>query len=293
MNPNFKFRKIISREEENIVTSDDDDDEEKELEFKINSKGGPNSFYQPSKEIIKNGDGTETELHHKVYHNSMEYSDLQGNIVEIKEIPKKSDYVCWWDCHKFDTSPFFAPKRYSEKEKKFYVYGNFCSANCTLSYILQKYGSRNNTKLLAWFRMLCKKIYKINISDHIHPAPSKECLKLFGGKYTIDEFRDKFNTSKVEIIEPPLFLVIQDIHETITKEKKLRNESLKVPNGINLLQVNESNQTKAKPPKKNYRNFQHTPKPRDPTKSQRQVLKNRVNGGTQLERFLTIQETKK
>ena len=64
-----------------------------------------------------------------------------------KEWATATNYSCWWCCHKFQTPPCFIPLDY--KNDIFYVYGNFCSFNCALSYNFEKQSIRKIQTHLA------------------------------------------------------------------------------------------------------------------------------------------------
>ena len=48
--------------------------------------------------------------------------------------PAKTDVLCWWCCHNFDTHPIGIPMKYDEHEDVFKVIGCFCSLNCAFAH---------------------------------------------------------------------------------------------------------------------------------------------------------------
>ena len=54
-----------------------------------------------------------------------------------KEWPLKTDVFCGWCIHPFNNIPCAIPEKY--KNGKFYLYGCFCSFNCSASFIFDKY----------------------------------------------------------------------------------------------------------------------------------------------------------
>lgn len=146
-------------------------------------------------------------------------------------LPERTDIWCYWCKHPFNTSPIGLPIKYYEegeiveykdtlikvpkddtakptpkssrnrkkksKPKKnveddyFETYGIFCSFNCAEAYRIEKKHEplfRESKQLL---RFLYFKLYN-NFVD-ITPAHHYEaCLKVFGGKLSIKEFRKSF-----------------------------------------------------------------------------------------------------
>lgn len=113
-----------------------------------------------------------------------------GVIVMLKhgkttnEWPDKTDILCWWCCHSFQTFPCFIPTRYDEIRKRYKVTGNFCSWNCAQSYYVQQYRETHRGDM---FLNMLKQL-QLPISK-IKNAPPKEVLKAFGGLLTIEEYR--------------------------------------------------------------------------------------------------------
>ena len=122
-----------------------------------------------------------------------------------KDWPEKTNMHCWWDTHSFDTVPIPAPLDYSKNLKKFKIYGCFCSFNCALSHCLET--NSQNTSLTSFFytKWVGKKI-------KIKKAPPRQCLDIYGGTMTIEEFRESFTTmTKVQLINPPAIPQTQKI----------------------------------------------------------------------------------
>lgn len=102
---------------------------------------------------------------------------------DYKIIPKQTDVLCWWCCHKFDGIPRFMPTKYDPVRQRFRVTGNFCSWPCVRSY-MEDEKRITHTLLLKLVWIIHGKRYDIN------KAPPRSALKAFGGKMTIDEFRN-------------------------------------------------------------------------------------------------------
>lgn len=100
----------------------------------------------------------------------------------------QTELWCWWCCHPIQEDILHLPKRYIESQKKYEVYGNFCSFECMKSYNNNEHGSFKQNQMML-ISMMIQDMYGSGV--HIIHAPPKECLKVFGGNMTIDEFRNK------------------------------------------------------------------------------------------------------
>ena len=135
------------------------------------------------------------------------------------EWPYSTDIKCWWCCHNFDNSPCGIPIKY--ENDTFHVYGCFCSFNCALSYNF-------NTNIdKKWERAgLINLLYKksCNVDDvEVEYAPDKECLQVFGGYMSIEEFRNSTN-KLYNITYPPMLAIIPQMEEIkIIKETNREN----------------------------------------------------------------------
>ena len=137
--------------------------------------------------------------------------------------PSSTNIDCFWCCHPFDNFPFAIPIKYTYN--KFEVYGNFCSPECASAYIFDS----NNEGDEIWERysllnILYKKIVN-NKHTNIKLAPPRIILKNFGGKLSVEEFRecngDYNHDYKVTL--PPMISIIPTMEETnynISKKKK-------------------------------------------------------------------------
>lgn len=116
------------------------------------------------------------------------------------ELYERGKYRCMWDTYDFEGVPVRIPVHYSPKTNSFkpsrYV---FCSPNCAKSHLLNKGGGNRNEKS-EWFRHYMRQRYGITYNRRILPAPGREALKIYGGKYDIDEFRRLSSTGVMTII---------------------------------------------------------------------------------------------
>ena len=117
------------------------------------------------------------------------------NIINFDEWPEKTDIHCWWCCHKFDSCPCTMPTKYDPLRKRFTFTGVFCSWNCVKAnnFEMNDHLKYQRSELIT---LLIQQMYGITKAINIKPAPPRQCLKMFGGYLSIDEFRN--NNSYVE-----------------------------------------------------------------------------------------------
>jgi len=179
------------------------DEEEKKVEV-IENKNNYN--------IHKN----DKYINKKVKKILVEFEDF----TKIKQWPFSTDIKCWWCCHNFDNTPCGIPIKYTQNT--FYVYGCFCSFNCSLSY---NFNSNVDKKWerAGLVRLLYNKTHNIT-NANLNYAPNRECLKDFGGYMTIDEFRKNEDVS-YNINYPPMLSIIPQMEEIkIIKETNREND---------------------------------------------------------------------
>lgn len=134
----------------------------------------------------------------------LEYSETNKN----KEWPTSVSSCCFWCCEQFDSVPVGIPIK--KLNNTFYMYGNFCSPECAAAYIFNEKKYMND----CWEKYsMLNLIYGNN--QPIKMAPSKICLKKFGGRLTITEFRNictRLNKS-YKVLLPPMVSVLPMIEE--------------------------------------------------------------------------------
>jgi len=117
--------------------------------------------------------------------------------------PKSTEVHCFWCAHAFEGTPCFLPVK--EESAVYHVYGNYCSPQCALAYLLYEHLDSH----VRWERMaLLHRMYKC--SGRLYPAPPRESLMLFGGIYTIEKFRDIIagNKVRVDVQVPPMVSIL-------------------------------------------------------------------------------------
>lgn len=191
----------------------------------INARDVFKKYKQPKKEdtqayiapIIeystKNGDSTTqvTELNTKrvpvqVYMDTIKdgRSVTMIDYINYGCLPERTDLWCGHCHHPFNTSPIGMPIKYVNKhpdknqpdEDKvvgtndyFLTYGVFCSFPCCLAFLKEhKSALFRNSKSLLY--SLYYKLYGTELKAR--KAPSWECLKVYGGKLSIEDFRKSY-----------------------------------------------------------------------------------------------------
>lgn len=117
--------------------------------------------------------------------------------------PPKTDVHCFWCTHCFEGSPSFLPVK--EESSVYHVYGNFCTPQCGLAYLLYEHMDSH----VRWERMaLLHRMYRS--IDRLYPAPPRESLTTYGGYYSIDKFRELIGANKlrVDVQVPPMISIL-------------------------------------------------------------------------------------
>jgi len=131
-----------------------------------------------------------------------------ANSNKVQMLPESTNVACYWCSHTFVGQPCIIPE--SERNGIYKVYGNFCCASCSMSYLLKE----SLDPHIRWDRMaLLYRIYDHDGKGRIYPAPPKECLQLYGGPLTIDSYRATIQGKKVrvDLHMPPMVSIIGSI----------------------------------------------------------------------------------
>ena len=151
-----------------------------------------------------------------------------------QKLPDKTDISCFWCCHNFHTPPFAIPSHILDEI--WYVYGNFCSAECATSYLFKERIDSH----VQWERYaLLNNLYADDAElppgspSGIRPAPPREVLRMFGGSMDISEYRAVLHEKKlrVDVLTPPMVSIIQtmdtkpiDFYDQNLKNVFIRND---------------------------------------------------------------------
>jgi len=97
---------------------------------------------------------------------------------------------CWWCCHPWEGPEVHAPFKYDDLRKRFTTKGRFCSFECAKAWIVDQSGPRYG-EILSFMALYRKHVFGKSVQ--CFSAPKRECLKIFGGTLTIEEFRSSAN----------------------------------------------------------------------------------------------------
>lgn len=122
---------------------------------------------------------------------------------ELFTPPSQTECSCFWCTCQFDGTPTFLPVK--EESSTYHVYGNFCSPECALAFLLNEHLDTH----VRWERMSL--LHRMNkVTGRLYPAPPRESLEKYGGPFCIEEFRkiiaDK--KSRVDVHYPPMVSVL-------------------------------------------------------------------------------------
>lgn len=173
------------------------------------SDGGNSIVSMPlpeQKEIIKKGPVTEDKVD---YYKKGQILLQYKNSADIQKIPEKVDAACMWCCHTFDWRPCILPVR--DEGKYLVVGGNFCTPQCVMAYLFDmRQDSHTRWEQVALLhRLYCEDPIVMKIS----PAPPRSVLKLFGGLYSIEEYREIVRQEKirVDVHLPPMVSILSTL----------------------------------------------------------------------------------
>ncbi len=117
--------------------------------------------------------------------------------------PSSTDVHCFWCTHCFEGTPSFLPVK--EESSVYHVYGNFCTPQCGLAYLLYEHMDSH----VRWERMaLLHRMYRS--VGRLYPAPPRESLVTYGGYYSIEKFRELIGVNKlrVDVQVPPMISIL-------------------------------------------------------------------------------------
>lgn len=120
---------------------------------------------------------------------------------QSQTMPERTDVCCYWCTEPFDTTPLGLPER--KIGNVFFVKHCFCDFPCMATFNFEKKDS------LMWERyalitLMRKSMYNLNQSVKVHLAPPREALAKFGGKYSIEAFRNLYKDKSVKVMSHPI-----------------------------------------------------------------------------------------
>ena len=154
--------------------------------------------------------------------------------------PERSDLLCWWCLHKFDTRPFPCPVRYNAFDGKYTVRGVFCGPSCAKAWAIHDGKFTNIANVIINIDMLAAQRGYAKGGKmkwvHVSAAPPRQCLQIFIGEdgMTIEQFRGLCaRCFDVQILNPPMISQKQIIEadyrrlvHAISKERVCQRETI-------------------------------------------------------------------
>ena len=159
-------------------------------------------------------DGEVSSIKDNTFYSYDEYNEKLSNLnlkLETMTVSNTKS-ACFWCTFDFNNSPIYIPKCITTDNV--YVYGNFCSPECALAYLLHQ-DIDDTTKFER--SHLLNNIYNNNSTnlDNIKPALNPYyVLKKYYGNLTIHEYRNLFKQPKqYSFIEKPMTLINPEFNE--------------------------------------------------------------------------------
>ena len=146
-----------------------------------------------------------------------------------KKWPDSTNIDCLWCCHEFDTFPFGIPiKKY---EETYYMFGNFCSAECSSAY---NFDNNNSSESFERYSLIN---YLYSNDKEIKVAGPRLSLKKFGGQLSIKEFRNNntIYSKHYKLLLPPMISLIP-----LVEEVNLIDNKINFDNNDNLFNLDDS-----------------------------------------------------
>jgi hypothetical protein len=120
-------------------------------------------------------------------------------------IPETTDIACFWCCDAIHGSPCILPQ--AIMDDKWYVYGNFCTPQCALAYLLSEHLDTH----VRWERIaLLNRLYGSQCNGRVYPAPNRETLQRFGGPLSSAEYHKLCDEQRlrVDVHVPPMVSIL-------------------------------------------------------------------------------------
>jgi hypothetical protein len=172
--------------------------------------------------------------------NNNNNKSLQPNSIyrDIEGVPQHSHSgegttqtgCCWWCCHAYQSTAVSLPLT-KHISGKFLTIGQFCSIECAAAYNFES-GTRYGD-IWKQYALLHEMYvsYTKTPTPRIKFAPPRECLQMFGGPYTITQYREILATPHKQIqmtVKPinPLFTVTEDIPSCLNYPTKQQSVPL-------------------------------------------------------------------
>ncbi len=116
----------------------------------------------------------------------------------VEKWPRRTNLLCWFCSHSFDTTPVFVPEYINvvKKERRIGVRGNFCSWNCAAAYIDATFDRdrwEKHNLLISLYEIMEGK----SVTTIIPSAP-RTSLKCYGGAMEKHEYVKKIKFLNID-----------------------------------------------------------------------------------------------
>jgi len=217
---------IINKMNETVINEDEYSDEETQIPIENILNLNQEKFEKFYKDKKKYTSSNEVIKEHSM--KRFRIVTTLKNVIKEEEWPNETDVCCWWCCHKFNNSPCTLPTKYDSLRKRYTFTGIFCSWNCVRAYNFDKSDHRMGERS-GLISMLVRELYSSVESISIKPAPHRQCLKMFGGYMSIEEFRN--GSSHVDAFLMNLInsnYIYPEITEVTNVKTKLEKKNLRL-----------------------------------------------------------------
>lgn len=153
-------------------------------ESEFEKKEKTSNMYLSDDDDKNNNKKSTTSINNKMSNSITSNFNLYDNKNLKKITYEKTKLSCWWCTYGFNNLPAFIVEKFNNNN--YYVFGNFCSFNCAIAYILKDDEFKIQNRL-----SLTKKLYYelYDTKENIFPSPQKELLDKYGGPMNIEEYR--------------------------------------------------------------------------------------------------------
>ena len=132
---------------------------------------------------------------------------------------------CWHDSHTFEGAVVPAPKSFDAKERRFVVYGCFCSLSCAKAFLLEKDSFDTPAQLVLLERMALE-VYGV---QNVVASPPRLTLDVYGGPYSIERFRSLSRACSATLVGEPYVSTYMVVEERELEGNKASSQGV---NGI-------------------------------------------------------------
>jgi hypothetical protein len=135
---------------------------------------------------------------------------LGQSITTQESALRPGKYRCALDTGMFDGIPYVVPTVHVPSKDVYIVsHKRYCSPGCAKRACIMKNDALSQRRL-TWLCDILRRYYKLGYHKRITAAPPQDALEIFGGNYTIEEYRSKSEQGVVTtIVEAPF--IIQDV----------------------------------------------------------------------------------